>query len=102
MATDAAEWPSKLTVPRATKDLLNRFYKLADTNSEDVGREYAETMFTSDGAILVNKRKFQGKQGTCRLPSRRIVIFGFDPSINTLLTCEMVYRDFALTRRVVE
>lgn len=64
MATDAAEWPSIPSVPQATKDLFNRFYELADTKSDDVGRQYSETIFTPDGSIVVNRRQFHGKQGT--------------------------------------
>lgn len=62
MATDTAEWPST-PVPQPTKDLFNVFYKLADTKSDDVGRQMSENVFTPDAAMLVNKRKFQGKEG---------------------------------------
>ena len=63
MATDAAEWPSTPSIPQPTKDLLNRFYRLSDTKSDDVGRQYAEDIFTSDGKIVVNRRQFRGKKG---------------------------------------
>lgn len=73
MATDTAEWPTSTSVPQATKDLFNKFYELADTKSDDVGRQYSQSIFTPDGSIVVNTRRFQGKEGVFHAHYRGLV-----------------------------
>jgi hypothetical protein len=42
-----AEWPST-GVPQPVKDLLELFFELLDTNTEDVGKQLATKVFTKD------------------------------------------------------
>jgi hypothetical protein len=54
-ATDECIWPES-PVPEEVKSLLADFFRLADTNAEDSGRQMAERVFTPDGIIQTTQR----------------------------------------------
>jgi hypothetical protein len=62
MTSPRTEWPST-PIPEPIRHLLNRFYSLGDQNSDDVGRQLGEDIFTPTGQIVVNKRKINGAAG---------------------------------------
>lgn len=45
------------------KQLVHRFFALADTNSQEVGQVLADEIFTQDGVFITANNKFQGAAG---------------------------------------
>lgn len=52
------------------KQLVERFFTLVDTNSDDVGQTLADELFTNDGVFITANATFQGSAG-------EIMILGF-------------------------
>lgn len=69
MATSLAntEWPHT-PVPEAVKELLGKFFEIADSKSPDGGDRMADEVISKDGKILVNKFVLNGADGILLLP----------------------------------
>lgn len=71
-------WP--ISQPSSeVKQLVNCFFTLVDTNSQEVGKTLADAIFTQDGVFITANGTFQGAAGKIRSS-------GAFPSNSKLLT----------------
>jgi hypothetical protein len=61
-STSSAIWPSTQPPPEI-KHLVNRFFALVDTSSEETGQTLANTIFTQDALFTTANDVFQGAAG---------------------------------------
>lgn len=61
-STNAAIWPTSMP-SSDVKTLVERFFTLVDTNSDDVGQKLAEEVFTPDAVFITANTTFQGQAG---------------------------------------
>ena len=61
-ATATTEWPVT-PIPEPVKNLLNRWYALADDKSDDAAVKMSNEIFTPDGIFVHPKQTFVGKAG---------------------------------------
>ena len=58
----STSWPSA-TVPKAAQDLLDYFFSLMDTNSDEAGLKLVEDIFTPDATFISSSGVFKGSPG---------------------------------------
>ncbi|KAH0848102.1 hypothetical protein FOPE_01887 [Fonsecaea pedrosoi] len=75
-ATSSTIWPPAPISP-AVKDLLGRFFHLADQKDDNVGTVLAEEVFTPDGRFVTANGAFEGKEqiATSRAGAWTVVTF---------------------------
>lgn len=61
-ATETTEWPSVLISPRA-RELLNCFFSLTESKSDDAGARLAEDVFAADGKFVTPHGTYTGTKG---------------------------------------
>lgn len=65
-ATDRAEWPA-LDVPKDIRQLINLFFTLAESKSEDAGSRLAKEVFAEEGLMVTPRGMSVGREGKLHL-----------------------------------
>ncbi|KAJ9607646.1 hypothetical protein H2200_007724 [Cladophialophora chaetospira] len=69
--TARTQWPSVQSIPDSTKNLIDSYFNLLDTNSDHVGDQLVSEIFTPDAVIYPGPAGAQPIQGSEAIRSMR-------------------------------